>query len=81
MNADPASFGRVVALSMRAMKTRNSEYIADVFEQVANKLAPAPTMDPRSVANGEAAEAVGPSAIMSALGMTNDGAQEGYNRP
>lgn len=81
MNADPASFGRVVALSMRAMKTRNSEYIADVFEQVANKLAPAPTMDPRSVANGEPAEAVGPSAIMSALGMTNDGAKEGYNRP
>ena len=79
MNTDPASYGRVVALSMRAMKTRNSEYIADIFEQVAKKLAGAETRDPRD-AGGEAG-AGDMGSIMSALGMSNDAAPNGYNQP
>lgn len=79
MNTDPASYGRVVALSMRAMKTRNSEYIADIFEQVAKKLAGAETRDPRDVGSEAGAGDMG--SIMSALGMSNDAAPDGYNQP
>ena len=80
MNTDPASFGKVVALSMRAMKTRNSEYIADIFDQVANKLNQAPTMDPRAAQGGPAGGA-DMGSIMSAIGMTNDAQPDGYNQP
>lgn len=80
MNTDPASFGKVVALSMRAMKTRNSEYIADIFDQVANKLNQAPTMDPRAAQGGQSGGA-DMGSIMSAIGMTNDAQPDGYNQP
>ena len=81
MNTDPASYGKVVALSMRAMKTRNSEYIADIFEQVANKLAGAETRDPRDANGGADVGAGDMGSIMSAIGMSNDAAPDGYNRP
>lgn len=80
MNTDPASYGKVVALAMRAMKTRNSEYIAEIFEQVANKLGGAQTMDPRAVASG-AMEQGNPGEMLSAMGATNDMAPAGYNLP
>jgi len=81
MNADPSSYSKVVALGMRAMKTRNSEYIADIFEQVAQKLQPAPTMDPRAVASGAVEGEDNIGALASAIGMSSDAAPDGYNKP
>ena len=63
------------------MKTRNSEYIADIFEQVASKLAGAETRDPRDANGGADVGAGDMGSIMSAIGMSNDAAPDGYNRP
>ena len=79
--ASPASYAKVVALSMKAMKTRNSEYIAEIFGEVANQLQPAPTADPRLIGNAPQAQGGGAGAMLDALGATNDLAPDGYNRP
>ena len=83
LHTDPASYAKVVEIQVKGMKTRNSEYIADIFEQVAQKLSGAQTQDPRQAmgnrqANGGTSNA---GALSQAIGMNNDAAPAGYNQP
>ena len=81
LQADPASYAKVVAIQTKGMKTRNSEYIAKVFEDVANKLSGAPTQDPREGNTSQQSGGTAAGSIMSAAGMTNDAQPAGYNQP
>ena len=86
MQTDPGKYAEVVALKAKVMKTRNSEAIADIFNQVAKKLEGVPTQDPRQVppiTPGVQGQQGGTSAagMMSAAGMTNDAQPAGYNQP
>lgn len=47
MNTNPALYFKMVAMSTKSNKTRNSEAVAQIFEQAAQALQPAPVQDPR----------------------------------
>jgi hypothetical protein len=79
MQTDPASYAKVIAIQTKGMKTRNSEYIAKVFEDIAAKLSGAQTQDPRAAGEGAQGNSSA-GAIMSAAGMSNDAQPAGYNQ-
>lgn len=83
MNTSPGKYAEVVALKAKVMKTRNSEYIAKVFSDVAKKLEGSPIQDPRTAGQQGQPQQGGTSAagMMSAAGMTNDSQPAGYNLP
>lgn len=78
LQANPAGYAKVAEIQLKGMRTRNSEYIAQIFEDTANKLGGAETRDPRDAVSQQAQGNSVP-AMMAAAGMTNDSAPEGYN--
>ena len=82
MNTNPASYAKIVSIQTKSMKTRNSEYIAEIFEEIAEKLSGAQDRDPRDVgAQSQQQAGTSAQAMMSAMGATNDAQPAGYNRP
>ena len=82
MNTNPAAYARIISIQTKAMKTRNSEHIAEIFEDIASKLSGAEDRDPRDVGNSpQANEGTSAAGMMSAMGATNDAQPDGYNRP
>ena len=80
LNTNPAGFAKVVELQLKGMRTRNSEYIAQIFEETAQKLSGAPTQDPRQFQGAQGSQGANQvPAMMSAAGMSNDSAPDGYN--
>lgn len=81
MNTNPAGFLKIAGLNVKALRSRHSEEIAEIFEQTAQMLGGAETRDPRD-ANNPPQEGNSPiGALMSASGMTNDAQPDGYNNP
>jgi hypothetical protein len=81
MNARPAAFAKVLNLHVKALKSRHSEEIAEIFSETAQMLEPAQTRDPRDVAAQQGqggGEGIG--ALTDALGATNDAQPAGYNQ-
>jgi hypothetical protein len=81
MNTRPAAFAKVLNLHVKALKSRHSEEIAEIFSETAQMLEPAQTRDPRDVAAQQGqggGEGIG--ALTDALGATNDAQPAGYNQ-
>lgn len=80
LNADPASFFQMAAMSAEAAKTRTSDKISSLLKEVSQKLGGTQTRDPREVSmqqagqanNGSAPQTNG-GAMMDAAGMTKMG--------
>lgn len=81
MNTNPSGYLKIAGLNVKALKSRHSEEIAEIFEQTAQMLGGAPTMDPRMVQGGGQQGGENPiGQMMSAAGMTNDSQPDGYNK-
>lgn len=77
MNTSPALYFKMVAMSTKSNKTRNSEAVAQIFEQAAQALQQAPSQDPRMLQGqlgmpGTEGDASGASKLAHTMGLSNE---------
>ena len=77
LQTNPALYFKMVSMSTKSNKTRNSEAVADIFEQAAQALQQAPNMDPRQAQGqlgmpGTEGDASGASQLAHTMGLSNE---------